>query len=119
MNIYNSSNASVIEAKGGNGGNTLMIPDMNVNMVLVVVVVVSSYNAIGATISTNVIEGLAGKTNDKGINAINHGSINGTAGYATTFAAKDLDENLKINANCFPVLANVESLTKSICNSTK
>jgi hypothetical protein len=28
------------------------------------------------------------------------------------------DENLKINANCFPVLANVESLTKSICNST-
>jgi hypothetical protein len=38
---------------------------MNVNMVLVVVVVVvSSYNAISATISTNVTEGLAGKTND-------------------------------------------------------
>jgi hypothetical protein len=40
-----------------------MMPEMN--MVLVVVVVVeSSYNAIGATINTNVIEGLAGKTND-------------------------------------------------------
>jgi hypothetical protein len=51
-----------------------------------------------------------------GINAINHGSINGTAGYATTFAAKDLDENLKINANCFPVLTL--PLLKSICNST-
>ncbi|MCV9930505.1 hypothetical protein OIU83_22790, partial [Flavobacterium sp. LS1R49] len=119
LSISNNSTATItIEAKGGDGGNT---ENDNANEhgpgggggggII-------CHNLSGTvTINTDVTRGMAGKSNaGKGIN---HGAIDGTNGYASTFTSADIPPNLQVNSNCFPSLeTKVRSLpTASACNS--
>jgi gliding motility-associated-like protein/uncharacterized repeat protein (TIGR01451 family) len=118
LNAPGNSNAVItIYANGGNGGNTERDalnehgPGGGGGGGII------RYNTVGATIISNVTKGLAGNTNDGGVDTITHGAIDGTNGYIAAFITSDLPIDLQINSNCFPVLeTNVVSLTKSLCN---
>ncbi|WP_068845009.1 hypothetical protein, partial [Flavobacterium chilense] len=119
LNVSNNSTANIkIEANGGKGGNTENDDNNEHGPGGGGGGGIISHNLSGTvTITTSVIGGLAGKSNaGKGIN---HGAVNGTAGYVSTFTTQDVPQNLQINSNCFPVLeTKVKSLANaSACNS--